>query len=668
MALLLGVDTGGTYTDAVLLDENERVLAGAKVLTTRHDLSVGIGEAIHNVLVSTGKSPGAVGLVSLSTTLATNALVEGQGGRICLVLIGFDEVHLTRSNLAGALGDDPVVMLSGGHSAHGEPLIELEVEALTCKLDSLAKSVTGFAIAGLFAVRNPEHETMVRDIIRKHTKLPVTCSHELSSDLDGPRRALTCVLNARIISLLHHLIAATEGYLHSHGIDAPLMVVRGDGALISADVAQVRPIETILSGPAASLVGAFHLTGVGDAIVSDIGGTTTDIAVLKDGRPRLDLDGATVGGWRTMVEAVAMRTVGLGGDSEVRLSIKGLGVRLVLGPRRVVPVALLAISNPELVHDTLDRQLSRRFPSEQDGKFIVPVGGANLASIDLSKNERDLYDRCSKGAQALDHVIHSHLRLGSLKRLISRGLVVASSLTPSDAAHVLGKQKDWDTVASRKAAELFARQRDGGGIEIAPEAEPLCERIIKTLVRRSAETVLDSAFEEDGFREPGLSSHVLTAAALERAGNIVQTALHLELPIIGLGAPAHTYYGEVAELLRTQAIVPKYYDVANAIGAVVGRVSVTVDATISAPQENVFRVHLAETPSDFPSLDEAVAFAEETISAQARERATEAGAIDVKVKIDRDDNVVPIDGRDFFVESKLVATASGRARIANLIE
>jgi N-methylhydantoinase A/oxoprolinase/acetone carboxylase beta subunit len=184
------------------------------------------------------------------------------------------------------------------------------------------------------------------------------------------------------------------------------------------------------------------------------------MAVLKDGRPRLDLDGATVGGWRTMVEAVAMRTVGLGGDSEVRLSIKGLGVRLVLGPRRVVPVALLAISNPELVHDTLDRQLSRRFPSEQDGKFVVPIGRVNLSSIDLTKNERDLYDRCSKGAQALEHVIHSQFRLGTLKRLISRGLVVASSLTPSDAAHVLGKQKDWDTVASRKAAELFARQRD----------------------------------------------------------------------------------------------------------------------------------------------------------------------------------------------------------------
>jgi len=202
MALLLGVDTGGTYTDAVLLDENERVLAGAKALTTRHDLSVGIGEAIHNVLVSTGKSPGAVGLVSLSTTLATNALVEGQGGRICLVLIGFDEVHLTRSNLADALGDDPVVMLPGGHSAYGEQLTKLKVEALTCKLDSLAKSVTGFAITGLFAVRNPEHETMVRDIIHKYTNLPVTCSHELRcAPLRPYFRVPLQVLSVRPISL-----------------------------------------------------------------------------------------------------------------------------------------------------------------------------------------------------------------------------------------------------------------------------------------------------------------------------------------------------------------------------------------------------------------------------------------------------------------------------------
>ena len=119
--------------------------------------------------------------------------------------------------------------------------------------------------------------------------------------------------------MIDRLVAATETFLDRRGIHAPLMVVRGDGALVSAAFARHRPIETILSGPAASLVGARYMTGLDNAIVSDIGGTTTDVAVLDKGRPRLDPNGATVGGFRTMVEAVAMRTFGLGGDSEVSL-------------------------------------------------------------------------------------------------------------------------------------------------------------------------------------------------------------------------------------------------------------------------------------------------------------------------------------------------------------
>ena len=154
----------------------------------------------------------------------------------------------------------------------------------------------------------------------------------------GRAARLTTLLNARLISMIDRLVAATEGFLKARGIAAPLMVVRGDGALVSAGFARARPIETILSGPAASLVGARHMTGLDNAVVSDIGGTTTDVAVLDNGRPRLDPEGATVGGFRTMVEAVAMRTFGLGGDSEVALQDGGLDPRLLLGPRRLVPL------------------------------------------------------------------------------------------------------------------------------------------------------------------------------------------------------------------------------------------------------------------------------------------------------------------------------------------
>jgi N-methylhydantoinase A/oxoprolinase/acetone carboxylase beta subunit len=163
-------------------------------------------------------------------------------------------------------------------------------------------------------------------------------------------------LNARLVGTIHHLIDATESLLRARSIVAPVMVVKGDGSLISVAEARRKPVETILSGPAASVVGASYLTGLRNAFVSDIGGTTTDLALLRDGRPRLDEDGAKVGGWSTMVEAVAMHTIGLGGDSEIRQDRESPGLRLLLGPRRVIPVSLLAEQFPQEVHSALHRQ------------------------------------------------------------------------------------------------------------------------------------------------------------------------------------------------------------------------------------------------------------------------------------------------------------------------
>ena len=397
MPVLLGIDTGGTYTDAVLFDEDEGVIATAKALTTRHDLAVGIGNALDAVLAGQDTQPEEIALVSLSTTLATNAVVEGQGGRVCLVLIGFDERALTRADLAQALKDDPVIVLAGGHDAHGERVAELDRARLESELVALEGQVSGYAVAAQFAVRNPEHEIAARDMILEVTGRPVTCGHELSSKLDGPRRGLTSVLNARLINLIHHLITAAGELFAARGIDAPLMVVRGDGALISADMAMVKPIETILSGPAASLVGAAHLTGAADAIVSDIGGTTTDFALLASGRPRLDPNGATVGGWRTMVEAVAMNTIGLGGDSEVKLALDGLESELLLGPRRLVPLSLFALDHRDLVHGTLERQLGKTRTEQHDGRFAVAVGRASAHLSALPDTEQALLDRLAGG-------------------------------------------------------------------------------------------------------------------------------------------------------------------------------------------------------------------------------------------------------------------------------
>jgi N-methylhydantoinase A/oxoprolinase/acetone carboxylase beta subunit len=152
--LFLGIDTGGTYTDAVLYSESEGVLASAKSLTTRHDLAIGVSGAVETVLAEIGAAVGRIRLVSLSTTLATNALVEGQGGRAGLVMIGFGPQDLARDGLAEALGSDPVIYLPGGHNVHGNET-PLDLTPLERQLEDFSEQVSAVAIAGYFAVRNP---------------------------------------------------------------------------------------------------------------------------------------------------------------------------------------------------------------------------------------------------------------------------------------------------------------------------------------------------------------------------------------------------------------------------------------------------------------------------------------------------------------------------------
>ncbi len=371
--ILLGIDTGGPYTDAVLLSDEAGVIAKAKSLTTKHDLAIGISGAVDAVLAQFEGDVCEVALTSISTTLATNALVEGKGGSIGLVMIGFDEKDMEKSGLREALAGDPVVFIPGGHDVAGNER-KLDMALLDDFITQHGCNISGFAIAGYFAVRNSSHELMVRDFLQERTGLATTCSHELSSKLGGPKRALTTVLNARLIPVIQDLILACRSHLEKTGINSPLMVVRGDGALVEADFALKRPIETILSGPAASLVGAKFLLGTKDAIISDIGGTTTDVAILEKGWPRIEPEGASVGGFTTMVEAVAMHTFGLGGDSVVEID-DATKTKVKLGPRRQIPISLLAVDYQQEVMQALKRQSQMEYPTHLCVKFTYRVAG-----------------------------------------------------------------------------------------------------------------------------------------------------------------------------------------------------------------------------------------------------------------------------------------------------
>ena len=158
MAILLGIDTGGTYTDAALLDDERGVIGFAKSLTTKHDLSLGIRRAVEAALPD---PPPEINLVSLSTTLATNAVVEGQGSPICLLLLGYPPDALDREGLRQVLGSDPVVFIDGGHTITGDEQMPLDIDAARRAIEMNAETTEAFAVSGYFGVYNPSHELVV---------------------------------------------------------------------------------------------------------------------------------------------------------------------------------------------------------------------------------------------------------------------------------------------------------------------------------------------------------------------------------------------------------------------------------------------------------------------------------------------------------------------------
>ena len=676
MTLVIGLDTGGTFTDAALLDSAAgTVLGTGKSLTTRGDLSIGIGGAIARVLETFDGAPGDIGLVSLSTTLATNAVVEGVGGRACLVMIGFDGAALERADLARALGHDPVIFIDGGHNADGTPQARFDEPALRAALESGREEVSAYAVAGHFATRNPEHETRARDIIREMTGAPVTCSHELSSSLGGPRRALTALLNARLINLLDRLVDATESIMAEQGLSCPLMVVKGDGSLLQAEFARSRPVETVLSGPAASLAGAAFLAGTKTALVADIGGTTTDIALLQNGAPRLKPDGALVGGWQTMVEAADIRTCGLGGDSEVRPVSRGTGGGLTLGPRRAVPLSLLAMQWPE-AKEKLAAQLDIAVPMATDGRFVLPLMPNGVPGW-LTRSEAKLAAAALQaGPVAIAEIAGTQLALGAVDRLVSRGLLTLAAFTPTDALHVTGDFTEFDSEAAALGAALMARQKNGIGQPMADSGTALAHRTLAELHRRSGVALMDAALAHQGAGEGQASGNPLLADLYRDAApggpgsgdagpadaGIVSLSLRLGTGLVALGASAVTHYPHVAARMDVDLTVPEHAEVAGAVGAAAGSVRQRVMISVTQPSEGRFRIHLPEGPKDLGVMEDALAAARDAATTLAEARAAKAGASAVTVTLDEDVKLVPLDAeRDMFIEALIYATADGRA-------
>ncbi len=641
----IGIDTGGTYTDAVIVDmRNRKVVALAKALTTRGDLSIGVTEALDAALqqVGAGFQRDEVSLVSLSTTLATNALVEGRGSSIATFLIGFKDAMVERTGIASAIPSARIVRVAGGHTHDGEEREPLDEAAIRAALEATRGSVGAYAVAGHFAVRNPGHETRARELIRELTGCPVTVSSDLSDDLNGPLRALTAALNARIVSLIVALVAAVRSALERQGISATLMIVKGDGSIATAEAVAERPIETILSGPAASVIGARFLSGFSDFIISDIGGTTTDVAIVKNGWPNLCEKGSVVGGYRTLVHAIDMQTVGLGGDSEVEVDFER---HIHIKPNRVVPISLMGARWPSML-ETLRASLSAGVGMRRASRYLVRPDGSDREALlgELSKSDLELLRSIEKEPKPYSDLVSRISESAAIARFVDRGLVQIVGFTPSDAAHVLGLQSQWSREAALLACMLVGR---ASGLISANEeqADAECRRfaqsVFDAVVAKSAHLMLERLCGQHLDASAPLVTAVTTGD--NRVGDLGIT-LESQLPVVAVGGPAAVFYPEVGRRLGVKAVIPECSAVANAIGAAIGMVKARAVVEITKREDGAFNVHHEGEPVVTNTGPDALTEAQAIAEAEAHRRSVAMGGRDIRVDLQIQRILLP--GRD----------------------
>lgn len=654
------MDTGGTYTDAVVLDlDSGRVLSKAKSRTTHRDLSIGIRGAIDSL---DGSLLGSVGVVALSSTLATNSVVEGRGCRVGLVCIGCDYDN--------TLPPDYMVRVTGGHGIHGEPAQYLGEREVREFLESVMGKVEGIAISSFMSVRNPEHEIRVRDMAMEILGVPAVCGFELSSELGFNERTTTCVMNARLIPVMDELIRSVRTVLDERGVKAPLMISRGDGSMMKDSFARERPVETILSGPAASLMGAMAMTGLKDAVVMDMGGTTTDIGILRNGHPSLDPEGTVIAGKRTRVMAARIYTSGIGGDSRIVVNPG----RPVLTPRRAIPVCVASSRWPKAreMYSSLDTSKVRPLIREDPRPGRPCLGSEMLITVRMPPEGYNVNDSNRRLLElAFDEPVsiqEASERLGLeqsefyLESLEELGLIQRIAFTPTDVLHVDGTYTEFDAEASVKAAEHLAKLAGMDADAFIGE----CRRAIRTKLCRE---LMDALITEDSG-EPELGrtgADLLTKAITGEHARDFQCLFRLDKPIVGIGAPSDVYIRWVGEMLGTDVVVTEDSDVGNAVGAVSASISESVKfriGPIKPVEGSAYEAFSRFGRSVHTTMDEALAACE----AQGREFVTRAAmdnnaeCVEVSVDVDRVPYILNFGSTDL-EEATLVVTAAGKPRM-----
>ena len=609
MRIGIGIDTGGTYTDAVAYDfDAKKILETAKALTTKEDFSRGILQALEGISTSLLNE---AEILSLSTTLATNACVENRGGNAKLIIFGGDKRVIDDLGAAYGLPPSDELYLQESYTTFSG-VIEREPDwELFCKnIENGYEDLDCVGIVEINAMRTgASAEKQAKTLFGEKYDIPAICGHELFSNLNYLQRGSSALLNARLFPVIGEFMEAIKTAVSKRGIKAKLIIMRSDGSVMSEEFASLHPIETLLCGPAASALGGLRLCDETNGVVIDMGGTTTDISLIKGGVPVSNDGGVSLGKWKTFVNGLYNKTIGLGGDSAIHYTKNGI----YLEEYRVVPLCVAASTYPVII-DNLRRLV------QEERKHTKFLHEHLLLTKDIdespryTKEEKRLCAALKKGPLSLEYAAYAmgkNIFSIDAWRLVKEGIVQICGLTPTDIMHIKNDFSQYSTEASLLGAEYVAFST---GISV----DKLCELVYREVKRKLYLNIIIALLENQNkhYKMHGVPDELVNLInnsfdSAEKCADddFIKTSFSTEYSLIGTGAPIPVFLDDVAKMLNTRAVIAENYEVANAVGAITGNLDATHSVEITRTNKMDFVVFGNDETKSFREREDAEAFA-----------------------------------------------------------
>lgn len=638
----IGIDTGGTCTDAVIYDfDTKEILGSGKALTTKSHLETGISNALDTLPADLLKQ---AELLALSTTLATNACVENKGCRAKLLMIGFDPAmmeHLKDIYASYGFQDTTQFIILDAKAENLFPdAFDPDWDELRKKAPEYFEDCDSVGIVQKHPRANGgRFELTARSILKDVLTQPITIAYDISNELDILKTCAATLLNARLIPLISEFMEAVHAVMDERGLQIPLSIVRSDGTLMSEEMAKTFPVETLLCGPAASVIGGSELAKEDSALIVDMGGTTTDIAVIYDKAPVMAEKGIRIGQWQTMVKGLYVDTFGLGGDSAVRYADN----ELTLDTVRVIPISILAAQYEHVLPSL--QKLCEEYKSHSKWIYEFYVLQKDIAGRHGYTEEEERVCSALREKPLIATDLAERLGMNvyhlSFDRLEQDGILMKSGLTPTDMMILKGDFTQYDGAAARVALQFLSRNVKHREADIP---DLVYELVVKRMYQNIGRILLQQqfprrkVFREAAYLQPMLDSFYEQAvlADEETKASVAEqipvfgksaaaVQLTTKLPLVGVGAPIHIFLPRVARLLHTRAIIPSYAHVANALGAAASRKVAYCQLTITAEYKNAYcqGYSLFEDGKKYMFKDhlDAIAFGKEVVTRAIKKRA-----------------------------------------------